>query len=474
VLGEGGTAVVYRCYDHDRKIWVAVKLLHRREAKTPRTRQRFLDEARVLSSLEHRNVIRVLDVVGDAARPFFVMEHAEAGSLMQWVRRYGALPAHIAVDLAIQICKGAGAAHKIGVIHRDLKPHNVLLTKRGACKVTDFGIAQLPRRDGTTDVPDAITHTNVSGTLGYMAPEQRKDPRSVDTRTDVYGIGATLFTLLTAQTVVDLFIAEREPHLLEGLPDVLIPVLRKATAYRVDDRQMNAQELARELFEAREHLVITGPEELDIPQLEDPEPPPRPPAEAPEVVPSDTGAFRRKPATTPPTSLSTLTPMPVERLTLVEPQRNPWPLVAGAAALVAALPIGTLEAGAIGVRIAANQVGASRIALYETLDAELAIVDDLGALGADGDALESLYKEQRNVDPEARPWVAARYVEALDRDVQAHAAALSQRDAAKARERMARIAAAKTATDNAVLLWEARGDSALGRVAVRIGLAPAP
>ena len=282
VLGEGGTAVVYRTFDHDTREWVAVKMMHTKQAKRPRARQRFLDEARVLQSLDHRNLAKVLDVVGDSARPFFVMELVEGGSLMRWVRQNGAMPSRLAVDAAMQICKGVGAAHEKGIIHRDLKPHNVLVTPRGVCKVIDFGIAQIPRKDGTTDVPDAVSGTSgmsISGTLGYMAPEQRKDPRSVNPRTDVYGIGATLYTLLTGRTVVDLFIAEREPKLLEGLPEPVVPVLRRATAYKPEDRYANVKELARELFATRNELTTT-----DLTLAVVAPPPPEPPYPPPEEM----------------------------------------------------------------------------------------------------------------------------------------------------------------------------------------------
>jgi len=482
-LGRGGTAVVFRTYDHDRDEWCAVKLLHRRRAKHERARRRFLDEAEVLTRLDHRNVIHVRDVVRDAARPYLVMELAEGGSLMDWTRRNGPMPPRMAVDMAIQICKGVGAAHKLGVVHRDVKPHNILLNKRGVAKVTDFGIAQLPRRDGTTDVPDAL-QSNATGTLGYMAPEQRKDSRLVDPRTDVYSTGATLFTLLTGKVVPDLFVAERERELLDDVPEVLRPVLLRAVAYQLEERYPNMPALAKALFSLRQDLPNDPddtPPLVNLASTVDLEPPPRPPNEPPSAELSDTGAHRMKPATTPPTDLRTVTPAPatLTRRTAApaQPERpgNAGMRVGLGGLLGVAIAISFLILSTLHVRSAASAAGGAEEEFLATLDVELAIVDDLEALGGDGDLLEKRYREQRQAAPSERMVLARRYVELLEKEVASQAGTTRSRDASVARERLQRVTEQLAVYDESLATWASRATGFPGSVAVSLGLAaPAP
>ncbi len=274
LLGQGGMAEVYRAWDQREKIWCAVKVLHEKYSQKPAARQRFVDEGRTVISLDHRNVIDAWDLEERVERPFLVMEIAEGGSLKDWVDRHGKMPARMAVDVAMQISKGIGAAHRVRVVHRDVKPHNILLTRRGVCKVTDFGIAKIFRPDGSTDVPDATLQSQTAmGTLGYMAPEQRTDLHLADVRADVYGIGATLFTLLTGTVVSNLFAVEREPQLLQGVAEPLVPVLMRATAYRPEQRYETVQELARALFEVRERLPPDDPDAPPLVGSLPPEPP---------------------------------------------------------------------------------------------------------------------------------------------------------------------------------------------------------
>ena len=259
-IGAGGMAEVYRAWDRREGVWCALKVMNAHYASRPAARQRFIDEGRTVIGLDHRNVISAWDIDASGERPFLVMELAECGSLKDWVDRFGQMPARMAVDVAIQISKGVGAAHRARVVHRDIKPHNILVTRRGLCKVTDFGIAQISREDGTADIPNATLHSqNAMGTLGYMAPEQRTDPHSADIRTDIYGIGATLYTLLTGNVVTNLFIAERETQLLDGIPRELVPILTRATKYRPEERYDSVQELAKALFEVRDALPPDPP-----------------------------------------------------------------------------------------------------------------------------------------------------------------------------------------------------------------------
>lgn len=279
LLGEGGTARVWRAWHRHRQAWCAVKVLIERYAHQHLPRRRFLDEARTMLSLDHRNVISAWEMEERTDRPFLVMEVADGGSLNDWMSRHGPMPPHMAVGVAIQICKGIAAAHRAGVVHRDIKPHNILINRKGVCKVTDFGIARIRRQDGSDDVPDATTvHTTgkVVGTLGYMAPEQLSDPRSADKRADVYGIGATLYHLLTDRQTNNLFMMfKEEPERLEGIPEILHGLLLRAVAYTPEERFSTVDEFSIELHRLRKDLP---PDPEDTPQLtHDLRPEPLPP-----------------------------------------------------------------------------------------------------------------------------------------------------------------------------------------------------
>jgi serine/threonine protein kinase len=270
LLGEGGMARVWRAWHYTRQTWCAVKVLQERGSREKLPRRRFLDEGRTMIALDHRNIIKGWELSDeDTERPYLVMEVADGGSLRDWVARHGPMPPHMAVGVAIQICKGISAVHTKGVIHRDIKPHNILINRKGVCKVTDFGIARIRRADGSDDVPDATTVQTAAqavGTLGYMAPEQQSDPRRADVRTDVYGIGATLYDLLTDRRFTNLFMIKEDPELLEGIPELLRPLMVKAVAYHPEDRWPEVGALSYQLYQLRKDLPEDPP---GTPQLMD-------------------------------------------------------------------------------------------------------------------------------------------------------------------------------------------------------------
>lgn len=259
LLGEGGMATVYRALDRESGEWCALKVLLAKYSERPNIRARFAAEAQAMSRIKHRNVIQVFDVGTADVRPYFAMELAQGGCLVDWVEAYGPMPPRMAADVAIQICKGIGAAHRLGVIHRDIKPHNILVNRRGVCKITDFGIAQFD------DDAASLTQTgSVMGTLGYIAPEQRANAKDVDERTDVYSIGATLYTLLTARTTMDLFFADQEPEMLAGIAEPLVPVVLKATRYRREERYATVRAMAKALYHAKAALPEDPPDTPSI------------------------------------------------------------------------------------------------------------------------------------------------------------------------------------------------------------------
>jgi serine/threonine protein kinase len=246
-LGEGGMAEVWQAYDNRLGVWRAVKLLLADYARRTKLRKRFESEARAMAVLEHPNIVRVYDVGSEGPRSWIVMELCDGGSLESWLDSHGPMPPRLAVDVTLQFAAGVAHAHAHGVVHRDIKPQNVLISAKGVCKVTDFGIAHFE--------DESLTRTGtVMGTLGFMAPEQRSDAKKVDRRSDIYSVAATLFTLLTGRVEMDLFAAGQDPSILDGVPEPLCPVLERAVSYHREERYQTVEELVKALQEVRRKL----------------------------------------------------------------------------------------------------------------------------------------------------------------------------------------------------------------------------
>ncbi len=251
-LGEGGMATVFRGFDQRLQVWRAVKLLLPEYAKKKKILQRFDAEAQTMALLEHPNIVRVYDVGVEDEHAYIVMELVEGGSLVDWLETHGSMPARMAVDVIVETCQALQFAHQKSVIHRDIKPHNIMVDRDGVCRLTDFGIA----RAGDSD--EQLTKTGaVMGTWGFMAPEQRSDAKHVDERADIYAIAATLYSLITDRTPMDLFAADQDASMLEGVPEALVPVLIRATEYKKERRYGSAQEFAAALLGVREDLPAT-------------------------------------------------------------------------------------------------------------------------------------------------------------------------------------------------------------------------
>jgi serine/threonine protein kinase len=236
-LGTGGSSAVYRAWDEVEQAFRAVKVLDGSVAHSARVRERLLQEAELMSRLQHPNVVVVYQASADGERVFLVMELLLGGSLMERVSEDGPLPPRMASTVMGSVLSALQCAHDQGVVHRDVKPHNVLLDGKGTPKVTDFGIA---RSDDA-----AMTRTGtVLGTLAFMPPEQKLSARRVDLRSDVYAAGATLYTLLTGRFPHDLYAAQLDEsisrELYKDIPPPLADVIRRATAFRVDARYASA------------------------------------------------------------------------------------------------------------------------------------------------------------------------------------------------------------------------------------------
>ena len=194
-LGSGGMADVYCAEDTQLGRQVALKLLYRRFAEDAEFVERFRREASSAAGLQHPNVVGVFDRGEWDGTYYIAMEFLPGRNLKQVVRDHGALEPALAVDLVMQILKAARFAHRRGIVHRDIKPHNVIVDDEGRAKVTDFGIA----RAGTSDMTET---GSIMGTAQYLSPEQAQG-HPVDARSDLYSIGIVLYELLTGALPFD-------------------------------------------------------------------------------------------------------------------------------------------------------------------------------------------------------------------------------------------------------------------------------
>src|SRR5688572_24195392 len=190
-LGEGGMGVVYKAQDTRLERMVALKFLPTELASAPAAKQRFLNEARAASALNHPNVTVVYDVGEAESRPFIAMEYVEGETLKARLRGEPMSIEQVKA-VALQIAEGLHAAHGKGIVHRDIKPDNILLTRDGTVKIMDFGIAKLR---GDAD----MTQTGMTlGTLSYMSPEQVLG-EVVDHRSDIWSFGVVLYEMLARE-----------------------------------------------------------------------------------------------------------------------------------------------------------------------------------------------------------------------------------------------------------------------------------
>ena len=192
VLGHGGMALVYRAWDQELERRVAIKMIADNLAREESLRRRFVREATALASLAHPNVVKVYDAGELDGRLFIVMEYVEGETLAEVLLRRGAFRPAEATQLALQICSGLAHAHAHGIVHRDIKPQNLLVEPDGSLKIADFGIA---KPEGATTLTEA---GGIIGTAAYLAPEQLAGEEATPA-SDVYSLGAVLYEMLTGR-----------------------------------------------------------------------------------------------------------------------------------------------------------------------------------------------------------------------------------------------------------------------------------
>jgi eukaryotic-like serine/threonine-protein kinase len=214
-LGSGGMSTVYLARDTTLDRQVAVKVLHREMSEQADQLQRFRQEARAVAKLSHPNVVAVIDAGEDGGHPYIVFEYVEGETLKQRINRIGALDPQEALAYAIEIARGLTVAHARRMVHRDIKPQNVLIDSEGRAKLTDFGISRQLEQDGMTATG------RVLGTTDYVSPEQAMG-HPVDPGSDVYSLGVVLYEMLTGQVPfqADSQVGVAMKHVNEELPDV--------------------------------------------------------------------------------------------------------------------------------------------------------------------------------------------------------------------------------------------------------------
>jgi len=251
-LGEGGMGVVYKGMDVDLDRAVAIKMLSPELSRNPDVVERFRTEARAQANLNHVNLATLYAFLVHEGNAFIVMEFVEGENFEQLLRRRGPLPVEDAVPWFKQALLGVGAAHRMGIVHRDIKPTNLMLNRQGIVKVMDFGIAKVVGARGNTRTGMQL------GTPAYMSPEQIQG-RTIDVRTDIYALGITLYQMLSGHVPFeegsDFDIMRHQvstpPPLMIDLhpyaPARYQDVVTKAIAKNPDDRYRSVEEFGAAL-----------------------------------------------------------------------------------------------------------------------------------------------------------------------------------------------------------------------------------
>jgi len=257
-LGQGGMGTVFRAEHRQMKRQVALKVVRKDRLTSPNAALRFQREVETIAKLDHPNIVTAFDADEVEGVCFLAMQYVEGRNLSAVVRQGGPLSVAQAADCVLQAARGLAYAHQQGIIHRDVKPSNLLLDRHGAVKLLDLGLAALAVHDA--DHPETLTGGDLLvGTIDYISPEQAKSPKLADERSDIYSLGLTLWYLLTGRVAyddesqVEKLLAHRErplPSLVETRPEVptaLDSIFRRMAAKHPSDRYATMNEVAAAL-----------------------------------------------------------------------------------------------------------------------------------------------------------------------------------------------------------------------------------
>lgn len=241
ILGIGGMAVVYKAYDNLENRTVAVKILKEEYAKNEEFLRRFKNESKAISLLSHQNIVKIYDVSFGDIIQYIVMEYIDGITLKEYIEREGSLSWKDAVHFTLQILRGLQHAHDRGIVHRDVKPQNIMVLPDNTIKVTDFGIARFARSEQKTITDKAI------GSVHYISPEQARG-EVTDEKADIYSVGVIMYEMLTGQlpfqaesaVSVAIMQLQREPKPLteingsipQGLEQIVMHAMQKDTSHR--------------------------------------------------------------------------------------------------------------------------------------------------------------------------------------------------------------------------------------------------
>jgi serine/threonine-protein kinase len=265
-LGEGGMGHVYKARHREMDRVVAIKVLPPERLGSESGQRRFQQEVKAAARLSHPNIVTAFDADVSGGIPYLVMEYVEGRDLQAMLAQRGPLAVHEALDYILQAAHGLEYAHRVGVIHRDIKPGNLLVDEDGAVRILDMGVAQVRDISPPDDVTKAAQITRdgtVVGTVDFMAPEQAASAKNADQRSDIYSLGCTLYYLLTnapvygGDSVFDRLLAHRErpvPSLREARREVtkgLDAVFQRMIAKRPEDRYQTMTDVIEELGRVR-------------------------------------------------------------------------------------------------------------------------------------------------------------------------------------------------------------------------------
>jgi len=271
VLGTGGMAVVYKARCHRLNRLVAIKILKDDYMEDEEFRRRFHSESQAVAMLSHPNIVSVYDVSTSITADYIVMELIDGITLKQYMEKKGVLNWKETLHFAIQIAKALEHAHSRGIVHRDIKPHNVMVLKNGSVKVTDFGIARMMSK-GNTLTKEAL------GSVHYISPEQAKGGR-VDNRSDIYSLGVVMYEMMSGRPPYDgeSPVAVAIQHINGGaiMPSTLNPnipggleqIIMKAMGHEPEQRYETAGAMLADLDEFRKHPDILF--DYNAPPLDD-------------------------------------------------------------------------------------------------------------------------------------------------------------------------------------------------------------